>query len=46
MEGHGRDLEEQFGRRSDVKEQGPLGFELWEMETEAYHEEYLAASNR
>ena len=45
MEGHGRDLEEQFGRRSDVKEQGPLGFELWEMETEAYHEEYLAASN-
>ena len=28
-----------------MKEQGPLGFELWKMETEAYHEEYLAASN-
>ena len=28
MEGHGRDLEEQFGRRSDVKEQGPLQWPL------------------
>ena len=44
-EGHGWDLEERFGRCNDVKEQPPLGFELWKMETETYHEEHPVASN-
>ena len=40
--GRGPELEERFQRRGGVEQQeGFLGFEMWKMETQADHDEYL-----
>ena len=44
--GQGQDLEERFGRRGGVENQsGFLGFELWKMDTQTDHEEYLVVTH-
>ncbi len=44
--GYGEDLEKRFGPRGGVeKEPGFLGFELWKLEKEEDHEEYLVVTH-
>jgi heme oxygenase (staphylobilin-producing) len=44
--GFGQELEQQFGRRGGVEQQADfLGFELWKLDKEADHEEYLVVTH-
>ena len=44
--GFGQELEQQFGRHSGVEQQpGFLGFELWRLDKEAEHDEYLVVTH-
>lgn len=44
--GYGEDLEKRFGPRGGVeKEPGFLGFELWKLDQEDDHEEYLVVTH-
>ncbi len=46
QKGHGQELEERFHHQGAVAgEQGFLGFELWQQDGQAEHEEYLVVTH-
>ena len=47
QKGHGQEMEEVFGKRGGVEEEpGFKSFELWKLDAEDDHEEYLVVTNR